>query len=229
MTALLFVRAETSGLLRRNLNLADPAQPWIVALAAELVDFDGRSLAGFHTQIRADGRSITSGAANVHGITTRQAGREGISEVIALGMLVGMSAQIGHGGAIVAHHARFVRDVVTSILIRRDRKTDTWIRPGLAQICTAEASAPFVRAERGAEDDDERSPSLDEAVQAVCGLPARTNTRSVVEDLARVKQVYAELVKRRAIEAPEIGTGSFVPLGRAVGDVVAKIAARRQG
>jgi hypothetical protein len=182
---LLFVDIEASGLIQRDLPLGDPAQPWVVEMAAELVGLDGVRKAGFVDQIKAEGRQVAEGRA----ITSRQ-WEDGSSEVAVLGHLCQLAARATY---LVGHGIAFDRTVVESLLIARGKDTRLWVRPGLESRCTMRAATPFCRMphvepkERGGF----RWPSLDEAAEILCGLPP--GPRSAESDLAKTKAVYFEL------------------------------------
>lgn len=77
--ALLFFDTETSGMIDRQLPLADPSQPHIVQLAAILTDDSGTELARMNRLIRPEGWDIHPGAQSVHGIGLEKALAEGES------------------------------------------------------------------------------------------------------------------------------------------------------
>lgn len=196
MTTVLFIDAESSGLPLKGKPLDDPDQPWPVWVAADLIDGEGNSLAGFHTQVRADGRKITKGAEELHGITSRTAGRSGVSEVVMLGMLIGMVSQIGPGGRIVVQSKPFIRDLICSSLVKRQKSTDGWLRAGIEWVDTGEITTPFLRLPDG--EDGYRRPTLYEAMEHFTGHPVERRNDPVV-DISYLQVLYSVLTKRGAI------------------------------
>lgn len=196
MTTILFIDAESSGLLLKGKPLDDPDQPWPVSICADLTDGDGNSLAGFHTQIRADGRKITHGAETAHGITSRQAGRSGVSEVVVLGMLIGMVSQIGPGGRIVVQNKPYIRDLICSSLIKRQKSTDGWLRSGIEWVDIGEIATPFLKLP--GDNDGYRRPTLYEEVEHFMGYPAESRNNPVV-DISYLRCLYSVLTKRGAV------------------------------
>jgi hypothetical protein len=132
MSLLLFVDTETSGLFKKNLPLDSDQQPWVVSLAAELCDDVGRQIASINTGIRANGRKITEDARAVHGVSSALAGRTGVSELAALGVLCGRESLASQARYVIGHGVSFDRDVITSVLARNKRDATTWVRPGFS-------------------------------------------------------------------------------------------------
>ena len=80
---------ETTGIPLFEQPSEDPRQPHIVQLAACLVDLDTRdTIASIDVIVRPDGWTIPDETAAVHGITTDHAQRFGVSESMAVGMLL---------------------------------------------------------------------------------------------------------------------------------------------
>ncbi len=204
--ALIFLDVETSGLIDRHRPLDDPSQPWAVSVGAELTDIDGNSLGHIAMQIRADGRKIKPEATAVHGITNEMAGRGGCSETAVLGVLVGMVNQLPFGGMVVGFNVEFDRQVLLGVLMRR-RANDAvkvWTRPGLVWRDIQAPCAPFCRLPNPKDPDAYKYPSLDDAAEALCGIPRRVGFHRSYDDARRTKDVFFELVRRGAIELPGI-------------------------
>lgn len=197
---ILFADIETSGLIKRELPMDHVGQPWAVSMAAMLATIDGEEMDAFHTRIRAEeGRKIAPGAEAVHGISSRAAGRSGVSEVVALGMLCGFSAQAKY---VIGYGIDFDRKVVESLLMRRQKDTRLWTRPGLefvdlmlpcTQICKIEPKEPR-------SDGNWKWPSLDEAIQHILGEAPRAGHHHANEDIGYVRRLYLELRKRNMLE-----------------------------
>lgn len=195
---ILVVDSETSDLLKADLPLGDAAQPWIVSLAAQLCTPEGLVRDFFHIRIRADGRQVRTGAQAVHGISTREAARHGVSEVTAFGMLIGFAAQasyaVGHG------IDSFDRRVVESGLIRLGKDTRMWTRAGLQFIDTMLVAAPVCKIPSGRDDGQFKWPSLDEACQSILDEAPREGAHSAYDDCDRARRLFLALRERNCVE-----------------------------
>lgn len=192
----LVVDVETSDLLKRDVSLADPSQPWAVSIAALLCEPDGTDRDFFATRIRADGRQIRADAQNVHGITSREAGRNGVSELTALGMLIGLAANATY---CIGHGIDFDRQVIESLLIRRDKATKMWTRPGLVFVDTMLAGVPVCRIPSGRDDNQFKWPSLDELL-ATLNLPPRPQPHTAWGDVQATKAAFFALRASNVLE-----------------------------
>lgn len=195
---LLIVDSETSDLLKPDLPLGDPGQPWVVSLAAQLCAMDGTVRDFFHVRIRADGRQVRPGAHAVHGISSREAARSGVSEVTAFGMLIGFAAQatyaVGHG------IDGFDRRVVESGLISLGKDTAMWTRPGLQFIDTMLVAVPVCQIPSGRDDGQFKWPSLDEASEIILNEPRREGAHSAWDDCDRARRLFLALRERNCVE-----------------------------
>jgi hypothetical protein len=197
---LLFVDCETSGLFKKNLPLDSDQQPWVVSLAAELCDDVGRQVASINTGIRANGRKITDGAQAVHGVSSATAGRTGVSELAALGVLCGRESFASQARYVIGHGISFDRDVITSVLARNGRDATTWARPGLTFIDTMLAATPFCKLPSDRDDGSYKWPSLDEACDLLLNEPPRTGPHNAWEDIQRAKLLFFWLRQRGALD-----------------------------
>lgn len=195
---ILIVDAETSDLPKRDLPADDPAQPWIVSVAAMLCSPEGEPQDFFHTRIRSDGRKIKDAAAAVHGISSRAAGRNGVSETAALGMLIGFAAQ---ATAIVGHGIDFDRGMVECALVRLGKDTRIWVRAGLEFICTMKAAAPLCRIPSTHDSGGFRWPSLDAACEIILQEKRREGHHTAWDDCNRTKRLFLALRERKVLEA----------------------------
>lgn len=198
--SLLFLDTETSGLMKRGLPLESPEQPWVVSLAAELCDDAGNQIACINTRIRANGRTIDEGARAVHGISSALAGRTGVSELAALGVLCGRESFASQARYVVGHGISFDREVIASVLARHGRDPMTWTRPGLQFLDTMLAASPFCQIDSGRDDGAHKWPSLDEACQQLLGEPPRAGMHSAWDDLQRAKRLFFKLRERGAFD-----------------------------
>lgn len=198
---LLFLDTETSGLIKTSLPLDSPEQPWIVSMAAELTDGAGQQIAAIRTGIRANGRTISDGARKVHGVSSAIAGRSGVSELAALGVLCGRESLASQARYVIGHGVSFDRDVVTSVLARHGRDPAIWARPGLEFVDTMVAAAPFCGIAGEHESGGYRWPSLDLACETLLGEAPRTGLHDAWDDLRRCKALYFWLRDHDAFEA----------------------------
>ncbi len=193
----MFIDTETSDLLKRDTPLSDPSQPWCVSIAADLCDNDGTSRDFLFTRIRSDGRMVKDGAKAVHGMSSTQASRDGVSEAAALGVLIGFAAQ---ASKVVGHGIDFDRQVIEGLLLRRDKDTRIWVRPGLQFIDTMIAATPVCRLSSGRSDGQFKWPSLDEACVEILHEQPREGHHSAWDDCQRVRRRYFALLKMGVLE-----------------------------
>jgi len=194
---ILIFACATSDVLRTDLSLDDPGQPWICEIAAELIDAQGNPLASFWSPVKSEGRKIRDGAAAVHGISSRDAAKRGISEISALGMLVGLAAQARYA---VGHGIQFDKDVVTSLLMRLGKKPDIWTRPGLSFLDTMIPATAACKIPSEHESGTYKWPSLDEAGTIILGEEPRDGHHSARDDVQRTKRLFLELKRQNLIE-----------------------------
>lgn len=194
---LLLIDVESSDLLKRDVALSDASQPWPVSVAAELAENDGTTRDFFCTRVRADGRRVRPGAEAVHGISSRDAARSGVSEIAALGMLVGFAAQADF---LIGFNVDFDRDVILATLARLKKDDRMLVRPGLELVDCMKAAAPICRIPSGHESGAHKWPSLDEALAAL-GMPPRPTPHNPWSDVQSTKAIYMNLRGRGALEA----------------------------
>jgi DNA polymerase III epsilon subunit-like protein len=167
-------------------------------VAADLCDNDGSSRDFMFTRIRSDGRMIKDGARDVHGITSRQAGRDGVSETAALGVLIGFAAQ---ASMVLGHGVSFDRQVIEGLLLRRGKDARMWVRPGLQFIDTMTAATPVCRLPSGRDDGQFKWPSLDVACETILHEQPRSGHHSAWDDCQRTKRLYLALRSMNVLEA----------------------------
>lgn len=143
MTIALFFDTETSGLPHFEKPSEDPCQPHIVQLGACLVDIDTRKvLSTLDVIIRPEGWTIPDEVAAVHGITTERAMEVGISESLAVELLLELVKQADFR---VAHNESFDQRIVRIACKRffEESNADEW-KAGKVQ-CTAQLSTPILK------------------------------------------------------------------------------------
>ncbi len=145
MNPAIFYDTETTGLPLFGEPSEDPRQPHIVQLAAQLVDLDTKAqLAGFDVIVRPDGWTIPDDVAAVHGITTERALQRGVSESMALGMLLELWRE-AEPRTRIAHNETFDARIVRIALVRYEDQglADRW-KAAPAQ-CTATMTTPLCK------------------------------------------------------------------------------------
>lgn len=196
----LFVDTESSGLLKKNLPLDSAEQPWVISLAAELCDDAGNQLACINTGIRANGRRISDDARAVHGVSSALAGRTGVSELAALGVLCGRESLASQARYVIGHGIGSDRDIITSVLARNGRDATTWVRPGLTFIDTMLAATPFCKIPSGHDGGGYKWPSLDEAAELLLNESVRTGPHVAWDDLQRCRRLFYWLKAHGALD-----------------------------
>lgn len=192
----LFYDTETTGLPLFNDPSEDPRQPHIVQLGACLVDLDTRkTIAAIDVIVRPSGWHIPDEVSQVHGITTEHAADVGVSESMAIGMLMELwgdwrpeqVVRIGHNESF---DARILR-----IALKRfegDKLVDRW-KAGAAE-CTARLSTPILKLPptdrmRAAGRFHHKTPNLGEAYRFFTGRPLDGAHRAMV-DVQACMDVY---------------------------------------
>ena len=141
----LFYDTETTGLPLFSEPSEDPRQPHMVQLAACLVDIDTRkTIASMDVIVRPSGWEIPEGVAAIHGITTERALQVGISESLAVELLMELW---NNCDLRIAHNESFDMRIVRIALMRHNEKIgrdpDQW-KAGVAA-CTQALSTPILK------------------------------------------------------------------------------------
>lgn len=128
MNATPFFDTETTGLPLFKEPSEHPGQPHLVQLGACLVDTDSwKTLASIDVMVKPNGWTIPAEVAAIHGITTDMAGDLGVSESMALGMLLEMW-RASAPRVRVAHNEQFDARIVRIALLRYEDEplADAW-------------------------------------------------------------------------------------------------------
>lgn len=133
---------ETTGLPDFKAPSESPHQPHIVQLGARLLDLDTREIIStLDVVIRPDGWEIPAEVSDIHGITTEKALAVGVSESLAMGMLLDMweraECRIGHNEGFDARIVRIAQHRFD------DARIDAW-KAGVAQ-CTQIIATPILK------------------------------------------------------------------------------------
>lgn len=194
---ILSLDTETSNLPARGMDVANPQYPWPVRIGAALFDDDGKDYALFSTGIRGDGRTIAEGAKNVHGVSSREAGRTGIPEKVALSVICHLA---GQARLLIGFNIEFDRDVLVAAILRQDQDPKRLLRPGLQLIDLMKPCTPFCKLPTDHDSGSYRWPSLDDAGRILLGETPRVGPHTDWNDLQRGKRIYFWLKARGALE-----------------------------
>jgi DNA polymerase-3 subunit epsilon len=134
---ILFFDTETTGFVKDRLAIDDPAQPYIVQLAAELCDQDANVVGSFNFIID-NGVEIPDAASNIHGITTYKAEKAGVSPAFALSAFQHFYSL---ADTVVAHNVKFDKLAIEALIARVHERVMPLRKP---LFCTMEAASPIV-------------------------------------------------------------------------------------
>lgn len=137
----LFIDTETTGLpKRRNAPYSEVSNwPRLVQIAWTIVDDNGRELSAIERIVQPDGFTIPNEAANIHGITTEMARKDGVRLVE---VLVEFSAALEQAKTVIAHNVDYDRPVIEAEFIRAGMKCYLGSK-GL--ICTKDSSTDYCK------------------------------------------------------------------------------------
>jgi hypothetical protein len=195
---ILILDLETNGLVRRDLDLDDPGQPFAVRIAAEHVLRNGRRMNAIDLTVKPDGRPMKAGAEAVHGISGRMAQQWGLRENTALIFL----AELARVVEVVVTFSTFDPIIIESLMLRLEKSLgkptgtfrNRWIRPGLVFLNVQHPSAQQVCKIPATWDPaDMKWPTLDEASMAILGEPPREGEHDAWDDLGRLRRIFFKL------------------------------------
>lgn len=205
MTLALFYDTETTGLPLFSEPSHDPRQPHIVQLAACLADLDTRkTIASIDLIVKPDGWTIPDDVAAVHGITTEHAMDVGVTESMALGMLLELWRE---GDRMrIAHNESFDARIVRIALMRHEDEplADAW--KAAAAACTARLATPICAIPptdkmKAARRFHHKTPNLGEAYSVLCGGQL-TDAHSAMPDVQACMAVWFAIQDRAVAEQP---------------------------
>lgn len=191
---ILFFDTETTGFLDDRLPLDHEAQPYIVQLAAQLCEKDGRPVAGFCFIIDpgiGNGINIPERAAAVHGITNERAVRFGVSSEFALSAF----AHLYERAALVcAHNIKFDKGIIEVAIARHYGRVMPLRKP---LFCTMEAASPIIKLPptekmRAAGFDKPKPPKLEECIRHFFNEEL-DGAHDAMVDLTACRRVYLHL------------------------------------
>ncbi|MBO6755699.1 MAG: hypothetical protein JJ902_05200 [Roseibium sp.] len=194
----LFLKIDTSGLLRNDLPLSSDQQPWAVRIAFEHTDRDGKRINAIDVLVKADGRSIKPGALDVHGVSLRESEQLGLKEAATLHMLADAAGK----SDLAISYAEFDTQVIDSLLIRlaaalkKDPETyrRRWRRPGLTFLTIQDPVAKIECALSSEVDGEEwRRPTLAEACDILLPAGAQVSGSTTWTNLERTARLFFTL------------------------------------
>ena len=187
---------ETSGLIPRDTPKGDHSWPFIVQVGCELFTLDGVVRSSFCDTIRPDGRRISSGATAVHGISSQQADREGMSELCAMAVLAQYTAR---AKAVICYNSPFDIQVIESSLMLMGKDTRMVIRPGLVVIDIIQPCAQLCKIPTEHPSNTHRYPKLDVACETILGEKPREGAHNALKDAERVRRLFLYLWEKDMI------------------------------
>lgn len=204
MKHILFFDTETTGFFQDKLPVDHPDQPYIVQLAAQLCDEDGKSVAGFSFIVDpgiADGIGIPERASAVHGITNEKAVQFGVSAETALSAFTHLYQR---ADLICAHNMKFDRGVIEAAISRYYKKVMPLRRP---LFCTMEAATPILNLPptekmRAAGFDKPKPPKLEECIRHFFGEDL-VDAHDAMADVVACRRVYFHLQSMPMEEAAQ--------------------------
>lgn len=181
MNLALFYDTETTGMPLFKEPSEHPDQPHIVQLAACLVDLDTRNtVASMDVIVRPNGWVISDEVAAIHGITTSHAMDVGVSEPVALEMLL----QLWTERLRIGHNQSFDARIIRIAQMRHNfsqELQEVW-KEGKSE-CTCYMARPYTKLEKN------KLPKLGEAYQHFTGKPLE-NAHSAMADVQGCMAVY---------------------------------------
>jgi len=199
-----FLDAETSGLLRKELPADDPAQPHLLQLAAKAVRVEflssvsaflkdtKRTLGQFSLIVRPDGWEVEPGAERIHGISTRLAAQVGVPCWLVLAQL---KAMVANATRIIGHNLMGFDYQIIDLAIKRVGSDPAWWRGKTGILFdTMEHATPIVRLP--GQFGDYKFPSLEEAVRFFG--KDWSSRHDPADDVEACEFVFWQLAERRA-------------------------------
>jgi DNA polymerase-3 subunit epsilon len=191
---ILFFDTETTGFVNERAPVDDPSQPYIVQLAAQLCEDDGKPVAGFSLIVDPGismGVFIPERASAVHGITNEIAVQFGVSSESALGLFTHLYQR---ATIVVARNIKFDKGVIEAAISRYYKRVMPLRKP---LFCTMEAATPVVNlppTDRmiAAGFDKPKPPKLEECINHFFGEDL-AGAHDAMVDVQACRRVYFHL------------------------------------
>jgi DNA polymerase III subunit epsilon len=202
MGLILAYDTETTGLPDFKAPSEAPHQPHIVQLAAVLVDEQTRKIEqSIDLVIFPDGWMISPEIALIHGITQEKAESMGVSEAIALQLLLGMWECCNYR---LAHNEPFDMRIVRIACMRYSPTSAEAWKAGKVQ-CTQQLATPILKLPPtpkmiAAGFNKNKSANLTEAYEHFTGKPMQ-NAHSAMADTLACLEVFWAIKDRQAAAA----------------------------
>lgn len=188
---------ETSGLIPKGAAPGSAQFPWPVQIGAILFGLDGHDRASFGSRIRADGRTIGASASEIHGISSRDAGKSGVPEIIGLSIVCAFAAEAQF---ITGFNLPFDRAILESALIRLGKETKKLMRPGLQAVDLMRPATALCKLYSEREDGSYKYPRLGEALSIIRHERPRQGHHDALRDAAAAKRLFLSLHHRGALD-----------------------------
>lgn len=178
---IMFMRLETSGLIRRELPLDDERQPWMVRISAETTTLSGNRLCAMDHLIKSEGRSIKDKAQKIHGIDATTCDRYGVSERPILALLADMAGTVES----IVTYTQLDLQIIDSLMVRlavamKKKDINTYLkrfrRPGLVFLHLQTPAAQIECGLKAGDEDGFKWPTFDEARQHILGDTTQIQT-----------------------------------------------------
>lgn len=188
---ILFFDTETTGFVRKNIPHNDPKQARCCQIAAILTDLEGNVVKTLNNIIKPDGWEIPRVVAEIHGITTEIANRDGVPVAGVLDQLNEMHLQ---STLCVAHNFDFDNQMME--IESFNYPAFQW-RP-IASVCTMKAATDYCAIAK-ARGSGYKWPKLIELCNKLFGpeeaAKFETEAHDALADIQMTKRVYFELVR----------------------------------
>lgn len=190
----LFFDTETTGFLDDRLPPDHEAQPYIVQLAAQLCEDDGKPISGFSFIVDpgiSNGIFIPERASAVHGITNERAVQFGVSAEFVLSAFTHVYQR---ADLLCAHNAKFDKGIVEVAIARHYGRSMPMRKP---MFCTMEAASPIIKLPptdkmRAAGFDKPKPPKLEECIKHFFNEEL-SGAHDAMIDLIACRRVYLHL------------------------------------
>lgn len=195
---------ETTGLPEWKLPSGSPEQPHLVQLGVIIADkFTGQEHETLDLIIRPDGWVIPQETIDVHGITQEMAMDLGVSEKLAVEMLIEMRGDLHR----VAHNKTFDQRIIRIALKRyfgEDIQEKWAVKEDFS--CSMMMAKPIMQMQKANAKPGSKAfkpPKLEEAVPYFTGKDL-VGAHTAIADARGCKDIYVEMIKRSQGDKPAV-------------------------